>query len=63
MFSFVVNNLTAKVIDEKLDGVLDKLKCAANLGLALGFILKNTEDGNFGYSIKQHLVGTVKNCD
>ena len=49
VFNFVVNNLTAHVIEEKLDRVLDKLKCAAKLNLALGFILKNIEDGNFRY--------------
>ena len=49
MFNFVVNNLTAQVIEEKLDRVLDKLKCAAKPKLALGFILKNIEDGKFRY--------------
>ena len=47
VFNFVVNNLTAHVIEEKLDRVLDKLKCAAKLNLALGFILKNIEDRKF----------------
>ena len=50
MLTFAVNNLTAQVaIEEKLDRVLDELKCAANLNLSLGFILKNIEDGKFGY--------------
>ena len=43
MFNFVVNNFTSHVIEEKFDRVLDKLKCAAKLNLALGFILKNTK--------------------
>ena len=47
LFKFAVNNLTAQVIEEKLDRVLDKLKCVAKLNLALGFILKNIEDGKF----------------
>ena len=47
VLNFVVNNLRAQVIEEKLDHVLDKLKCAAKLNLALGFILKNIEDGKF----------------
>ena len=47
VFSFAVNNLTAQVIEEKLDHVLDKLKCVAKLNIALGFFLKNIEDGNF----------------
>ena len=49
VFNFVVNNLTAQVIEEKMDRVLDKLKCVAKLKLALGFILKNIEDGKFRY--------------
>ena len=49
VFNFAVNNLTAQVIEEKLDRVLDNLKCVAKLNLALGFILKNIEDGKFGY--------------
>ena len=38
VFNFAVNNLTAQVIEEKLDRVLDNLNCAAKLDLALGFI-------------------------
>ena len=49
VFNFAVNNLTAQVIEEKLDRVLDKLKCVAKLNLAPGFILKNIEDGKFRY--------------
>ena len=49
VFNFAVNNLTAQVIEEKVDRVLDKLKCVAKLNLALGFILKNIEDGKFRY--------------
>ena len=49
VFNLAVNNLTAQVIEEKLDRVLDKLKCVAKLNLALGFILKNIEDGKFRY--------------
>ena len=46
VFNFVVNNLTAQVIEEKLDRVLDKLKCVPKLKLSLGFILDN-ERRNF----------------
>ena len=49
VFNFAVNDLTAQVIEEKLDRVLDKLKCVARLNLVLGFILKNMEDGKFRY--------------
>ena len=49
VFNFVVNQFTAQVIEEKLHCILDKLKCAAKLNLALGFNLKKIEDGKFGY--------------
>ena len=49
VFIFYVNNLTVEIIEEKLDRVLDKLKCKAKLNLVLGFILKNIEDGKFRY--------------
>ena len=49
VFNFVVNNLTAHVMEKRLDRVLDKLKCSAKPNLALGFILKNIEDGTFRY--------------
>ena len=49
VLSFVVNKLTAQVIEEKLDRALDKLKCAAKLNLALFFFLENIEDGKFRY--------------
>ena len=49
VFNFVFNNRTAKVIEEKLDRVLDKLKCAPKLNLAIGFILQNVEDRKFRY--------------
>ena len=49
VFSFVVNNLTCQVNEEKVDRVLDNLKCAAKFNLALDFILKKIEDGKFRY--------------
>ena len=42
-------NLTAQVIREKMDRVLEKLKCVAKLNLPLGFTLKNIEDGKFRF--------------
>ena len=53
VFNFVVNNLKSQVIEEKLDRVLDRLKCAAKLNLAPGFILKNIEDWKFRYFYAQ----------
>ena len=48
-FNFAFNNFTGQVIEQKLDRNLDELKCVANLNLALGFILRNIEDGKFRY--------------
>ena len=47
--AYSISDLTAQVIERKLDRVLDKLKCAAKFILALGFILKNKGDGKFVY--------------
>ena len=49
VFNFAVNNLAAQFIEEKLDRVLDELKCVAKLILALVFTLKNIEDEKFRY--------------
>ena len=49
VFNFFVNNLTAQVIEEKLDRVLDKLKSVAKVNKTLGFILRNIEDWKLGY--------------
>ena len=49
VFNFAVTNLTAQVIEDKLDRVLEKLKCVAKPNLALGFIPRNIEEGKFRY--------------
>ena len=48
-FNSSVKNLTAQVVEEKLDRVLDKLRCVAKLNLVLGFNLKIIKDGKFIY--------------
>ena len=53
VFNSVINNLTAQVIEEKFDRVLDKIKFVAKLTSALGFNLTNTEDGKFRYFYAQ----------
>ena len=64
---FFVNNLTAHAIEENLDRVLDKLKCAAKLKSPFGFAVKNIEAFReiqiLLCSWEQHLVGTVKMCE
>ena len=49
LFKFAVNNLTAQDFEEKMDRVLDKLKCVAKPNLVLDFALKNIEDEIFRY--------------
>ena len=49
VFNFAINNLKAQIIEEKMDRVLDKVKSVAKLNLALGFNLKNIEDGKLRY--------------
>ena len=42
-------NFKAKIVDEKFDQFFNNLKCAAELNLAFGLVLKNLGDGNFCY--------------
>ena len=44
-----VFNYAVETINETIDHFFKNLKCAAKVKLALGFIVKNTEDGGFGY--------------
>ena len=41
--------LDAHTLSQNLDTVLEKLKCAAKLNVAFGFVLKNVEDGSCRY--------------
>ena len=61
----ILLSTTAQVIEEKLDRVLDKLKCAAKRNLALGFILKNIEDEKFRYfyAHENNTLLEVKTCE
>ena len=44
--NFALDTLDPKSQLEKLDVVLDSVKCAAKLNVAFGFVLKNVEDGS-----------------
>ena len=41
--------LDAHTSSQKLDTVFEKLKCAAKMNVAFGFVLKNIEDGSCRY--------------
>ena len=49
VFNYAVEALNETIVNEKLDHFFNNLKCAAKANLAFGFILKNIEDGGFGY--------------
>ena len=45
VFIYAIENLNAKILDEKRDHFSNNLKCVAKVILAFGFILRNIEDG------------------
>ena len=49
VFNCAVETLNETIVHEKLDHFFNKLKCAAEVNLAFGFILKNIEDGGVRY--------------
>ena len=49
VFNYAVETLNETVVNEKLDHFFNNLKSAAKVNVALGFILKNIEDGGFRY--------------
>ena len=46
---FAMEIMDAHTLSKKLDTVFEKLKCAAKLSIAFGFVLKNVEDGACRY--------------
>ena len=49
VFNFVMSSFNMSLLNDKLDYVFKKLKCAAKVNLAFGFVLKNVEDGMCRY--------------
>ena len=49
VFNHAVETLNETIVNEKFDHFFNKLKCAAKVNLAFGFILKNREDGGISY--------------
>ena len=47
VFNYTTENLNETIVNEKLDHFFNNLKCAANVSLAFGFILKNMQDEGF----------------
>ena len=48
-FNFQVSKLDTKSINEKLEDVFNKLDFAAKINIALGFVLRNVEMGQYRY--------------
>ena len=48
-FNFAMSSFDISLLNGKLDYVFKERKCAAKVNLALGFVLKNIEDGMFRY--------------
>ena len=49
VFNFASTNLTPSFLKDKLQHVFENLHCAAKINLALGFVLRNVEDGKNRY--------------
>ena len=49
VLNFASTNVTRKILREKFQQYFECLHCAAKVNLALGFVLRNVEDGNYRY--------------
>ena len=49
VFNFAMSTFDNSLTNEKLDLVFERLKCAAKANLAVGFVLKNVENGSCRY--------------
>ena len=49
IFNFQMSKLDTKIINKKLEGVFNKLDSAAKINIALGFVLRNIETGEYRY--------------
>ena len=49
VFNFKISKLDTKIINQKLEEVFNKLDSAAKINIALGFVLRNSETGEYRY--------------
>ena len=49
VFNFPTPSVDIPLLNDKLDYVFKKLKCAVKVNLSFGFVLKNIEDGMCRY--------------
>ena len=48
-FNFQMSKLATKIINEKFDEVFNKLESAVEINIALGFVLRISETGEYRY--------------
>ena len=49
VFNFASNRIDSSFLTDKLQHVYENLQCAAKINMALGFVLRNVEDGKYRY--------------
>ena len=49
VYNFNLAELDSQIINAKLEKVFESLKCAAKINIALGFVLRNQENGQYRY--------------
>ena len=49
VFNFQLSKLDHNLVNEKLDQFFENLDCAAKINIALGFVLRNIETGEYLY--------------
>ena len=49
VLNFQLSKLDPNLVNEELDQVFEKLDCAAEINIALGFVLRNIETGEYRY--------------
>ena len=64
VFNLAMSTFYNSLINKKLDLVFKGLKCAAEVNLAFGFVLRNVEDGSCRYFLarENYGFGEVETC-
>ena len=61
-FIFQMSKLDTKIINEKLEEIFNKLDSAAKIHIALRFVLRNFETGEYWYYYAQKTILCSKSC-
>ena len=49
VLNYAMENLNAEIVDKKPDHFFNNFKCAAEVNLTIGFVLRNIEHGRFTF--------------